>query len=195
MFVPVTLATGALVGAGGAGTGGKIRSRTAIQPTMSATQTMMTMTEAVKRYLDGHGVNYKVHLVDGPTMTAQDAATQLRVPLETIVKSILFTDEKQMPVLAILTGDKRADPKKLSSAVGASRVKVATPEVVNALSGFEVGTMPPLAHKQRIATVVDEKVMSLSRVYGGSGKAEALIEIDPREIVRLAEAKNADICE
>jgi Cys-tRNA(Pro) deacylase len=156
---------------------------------------MMTMTEAVKRYLDGYGVNYNVHLVDGPTMTAQDAATQLRVPLETIIKSILFTDEKQTPVLVILTGDKRADPKKLSSVVGASRVRVAAPEAANALSGFEVGAMPPLGHKQRITTVMDEKVMSLSKVYGGSGKAEALIEIDPRDIARLADAKIADICE
>ena len=156
---------------------------------------MITMAEIVKRYLDGHGVGYRLHFVNGPTMTAQDAATQLDVPLETIIKSILFTDEKQTPILAILTGDKRANRKKLSYIVGASKVRIATPEVAKMLAGFEVGVMPPVAHKNRILTVIDQKVMSFGKVYGGSGTAEALLEIDPRDIARLADAKIADLSE
>lgn len=156
---------------------------------------MIVMAEVVKRYLDGHGVNYRLHVVNGPTMTAQDAATQLHVPLETIIKSILFTDEKQTPILAILTGDKRADRKKLASVVGASKVRIGTPEATKEFAGFEVGVMPPVAHKNRIMTVIDQKVMSFNRVYGGSGTTEALMEIDPRDIARLTDAKIADICE
>lgn len=156
---------------------------------------MIVMAEVVKRYLDGHGVNYRLHVVNGPTMTAQDAATQLHVPLETIIKSILFTDEKQTPILAILTGDKRADRKKLASVVGASKVRIGTPEATKEFAGFEVGVMPPVAHKNRIMTVIDRKVMSFNRVYGGSGTTEALMEIDPRDIARLTDAKVADICE
>jgi len=153
------------------------------------------MSDMIKRYLDGHGVNYRLHVVGGPTMTAEDAATQLHVPLETIIKSILFTDEKQTPILAILTGDKRADRKKLAFVVGASKVRIGTPEVTKEFTGFEVGVMPPVAHKNRILTVIDQKVMSFGKVYGGSGTAEALMEIDPRDIARLADAKVADISE
>jgi Cys-tRNA(Pro) deacylase len=155
----------------------------------------MAMAEAINRYLDGHGTNYRHHVVSGPTMTAQDAATQLHVPLETIIKSILFTDEKLSPILAILTGDKKVDRKKLASVVDASKVRMGTPEVTKEFTGFEVGVMPPVAHKNRILTVIDQKVMSFGKVYGGSGTAEALIEIDPRDIVRLADAKVADITE
>jgi Cys-tRNA(Pro) deacylase len=153
------------------------------------------MSEMIKRYLDGHGVNYRLHVVGGPTMTAEDAATQLHVPLETIIKSILSTDEKQTPILAILTGDKRADRNKLAFVVGASKVRIGTPEVTKEFTGFEVGVMPPVAHKNRILTVIDQKVMSFGKVYGGSGTAEALMEIDPREIARLADAKVAEISE
>jgi Cys-tRNA(Pro) deacylase len=156
---------------------------------------MIVMAEVVKRYLGGHGVNYRLHVVNGSTMTSQDAATQLHVPLETIVKSILFIDEKRMPILAILTGDKRADRKKLASVVGASKVRMATPEATKALAGFEVGVMPPVAHKNRIVTVIDQKAMSFGKVYGGSGTAEALMEIDPRDIAKLTDAKVADISE
>lgn len=153
------------------------------------------MAEVIKHYLDGHGIDYRLHVVGGPTLTTQDAATQLHVQLERIIKSILFTDEKQTPILAILSGDKRADRKKLASVVGASKVRIGTPEVTKEFTGFEVGVMPPAAHKNRIITVIDQKVMSFNKVYGGSGSAEALIEIDPHDIARLNDAKVADICE
>lgn len=158
-------------------------------------ETMMTMAEAVKNHLDTAGVGYKIHVVAGPTITAQEAATRLRVPLEMIIKSILFTDEKDSPMLAILTGDKRVDRRKLSAVAGMSKVRIATPEATKRLAGFEVGTLPPLGHRNRLATVIDQKVLSFNRVYGGSGTAEALIEIDPHDIVRLTDAKVADICE
>jgi Cys-tRNA(Pro) deacylase len=156
---------------------------------------MIAMAEVVKRYLDGHSVNYRLHVVDGPTMTARDAATNLHVPLETIIKSILFTDEKQTPILAILTGDRRADRKKLASVVGVSKIRIATSEATKEFAGFEVGVMPPVAHKNRIVTVIDQKVTSLGKVFGGSGTAKALMEIDPRDIARLTNAKVADISE
>jgi prolyl-tRNA editing enzyme YbaK/EbsC (Cys-tRNA(Pro) deacylase) len=62
-------------------------------------------------------------------------------------------------------------------------------------TGFEVGLMPPVGHKERIPTVIDQNVMSLSKVYGGDGVSKVLIEIDPCDIAKLADARVADICE
>jgi Cys-tRNA(Pro) deacylase len=155
----------------------------------------MTMAEALKRYLEGHNVNYNLHVVNGPTMTAQDAATQLRVPLETIIKSILFIDANQAPVLAILTGDKRVAKKKLSSTIGGSKIKIASPETTKMLAGFEIGVMPPLGHEKELTTVIDRKVLEFSRVIGGSGAAKGLVEISPQDIVILTGAKVAEITE
>ena len=158
-----------------------------------ARKTMMHMSEDVKSYLNAGGVPYKLHIANGPTTTAQEAATRLQVPLPTIIKSIVFTDQGGAPVLAILTGDRRVDRKKLSSAVGASKVKIASAPDTKALTGFEVGAMPPFGHRKRIPTVIDHKVVSFSKVYGGAGTPDALIEIDPHDIVRLTEAIVADI--
>jgi len=155
---------------------------------------MMPMSEAVKNYLDKAGVDYRIHVADGPTMTAHDAASRLRVPLETIIKSIVFTTQDGSPMVAIVTGDKRVDRRKLSAIAGA-KVRIATAEATKTSTGFDVGSMPPLGHRNRIATVIDRKVMSFSKVYGGAGTPNALIEIDPRDMARLTEAKVADICE
>ena len=153
------------------------------------------MNQTAEQYLKETGVNFKAHVVDVLTDTAQDAANILHVPLQTIIKTIVFTDDKNSAVLAILTGEKRVDKRKLSKVLGVSKVKIASPEAVKSLTGFEVGVMPPVGHKDKIRTVIDQNVMSLSKVYGGDGIPRVLIEIDPRDIVKLTEAEIADICE
>jgi Cys-tRNA(Pro) deacylase len=153
------------------------------------------MVGNIENYLNRAHVNYSVHAVDGSTTTCQEAATQLQVSLQTIIKTIVFTDEKNAPILAILTGDKRVDRRKLSAAIGVLKVRIASPEATKDLTGFEVGVMPPVGHKDKITTVIDRNVMILKKVYGGSGMPKVLIEIDPRDIARLTDARSADICE
>jgi Cys-tRNA(Pro) deacylase len=153
------------------------------------------MSVAVKNYLDKAGVGYKIHTANGPTVTAHDAAARLNAPLETIIKSIVLTAQDGSPMIAIVTGDKRVDRRKLSDAVGTSKVRIASAEDTKLFTGFEVGSMPPLGHRNLITTVIDRKVMSFSKVYGGAGTSDALIEIDPRDIAKLTDAKVADISE
>ena len=153
------------------------------------------MAEGIENYLSNAGVDYKAHAVEGLTPTCQDAADQLQVPLNTIIKTIVFTDEKNSAIIAILTGDRRVDRRKLSTVVGASKVKIASPETTKSLTGFEVGVMPPVGHKDGLTTVIDQNVVKLDKVYGGDGVPTVLIEIDPRDIARLTNAKIADIGE
>ena len=153
------------------------------------------MAEGIENYLSNAGVDYKAHAVEGLTPTCQDAADQLQVPLNTIIKTIVFTDEKNSAIIAILTGDRRVDRRKLSTVVGASKVKIASPETTKSLTGFEVGVMPPVGHKDRLTTVIDQNAMKLDKVYGGDGVPKVLIEIDPRDIAKLTNAKIADISE
>lgn len=127
------------------------------------------MSDAVKSYLDAAGVEYKILVADGPTMTAQDAR-RLQVPLSMIIK-------------------------KLSTIVGASKLRIASAEDTEGLTGFEVGAMPPLGHTNRIATVIDCRFVDFQKVYRGGRTSNALLEIDPREIARLTDAKVADISE
>jgi Cys-tRNA(Pro) deacylase len=153
------------------------------------------LTQGIEAYLTISGVDFKIHPVEGSTKTCKDAALQLRVPLQMIIKTIVFVDEKNSPVIAILTGDKRVDKRKLSAIVGASKINIADPEATRNFAGFEVGVMPPVGHARKIPTLIDSNVMNQRRVYGGDGASNFLIEISPRDIVRLTDGRIADISE
>jgi len=119
------------------------------------------------------------------TMTIDAAVGRLGVSREKIVKSMLFIDDSGLPVLGILTGDRRIDEKKLALACGAKRVRRANSAEVKQFTGYDVGAVPPVGHKTEIRTFIDEKVIAHDKVIGGGGEINALLEISPTEVKRL----------
>jgi Cys-tRNA(Pro) deacylase len=151
------------------------------------------LREDLESYLRAKGVEARILTFDSHTMTVEDAEKQLGVDKERIIKSLLFIDENGEPILGIVTGDRRIDIKKLRKACGSRRLRLAPPQVVKDLTGYEVGAMPPIGHKILIKTFIDPKVMRFERVYGGGGAVNAMLEIDPRDIKRINEAVVVDI--
>ncbi|HDD33745.1 MAG TPA: aminoacyl-tRNA deacylase [Thermofilaceae archaeon] len=117
----------------------------------------------------------------------------LGVDRSRIVKSLLFVDEKGVPVLAIVTGDSMVDEEKLARVLGVKRVRKARPRAVRNITGYEVGALPPVGHKKPVKTVIDVKVMEKDVVYGGGGSVNKLLEISPRDIKKLTGALVADV--
>jgi Cys-tRNA(Pro) deacylase len=151
--------------------------------------------EKLEAYLQKEGVNARILMFKKHTMTVEDAEKQLGVSRERIVKSMLFVDEKGVPMVGIVTGDRKVSAEKLMKVYGARRVKIARPSAVKSLTGYEVGALPPVGHKKTIRTFIDPKVMTFDKVYGGGGAINALLEIDPQDIKRLTNAEVVDISE
>jgi len=149
--------------------------------------------EELESYLRNNGIKARILTFKKHTMTVEDAEKQLGISREQIIKSLLFIDENETPVLGIVTGDRKISDKKLRKACGAHKLKLARPQAVKDLTGYEVGALPPIGHRNLIRTFIDTKVMNFERVYGGGGAINALLEIDPRDIKRISKAVVVDI--
>ena len=77
--------------------------------------------------------------------------------------------------------------------VGKKRVKLASPEKVLEISGYEVGAMPPFGHRQLLTTLIDPRVLELTEAYAGGGAENALIRLNPQEIKRVTSANTVDL--
>ncbi|GGX72466.1 aminoacyl-tRNA deacylase [Saccharospirillum salsuginis] len=152
--------------------------------------------ERLSDFLREHGVTSEVLSLSANTATVADAANALGTTPDRIIKSVLVMAEST-PVLVITNGTARIDTKLLARHLGVSknRVKLAKPATVLEITGFEVGGVPPFGHKQRIRTIIDERVLALPEVYGGSGSHDSLLKVAPAEIVRVAEAQPVDFSE
>lgn len=151
--------------------------------------------KTLKEYLKRLEIDTKFFRFEGHTRCVDDAVMRLGVSRDKIVKSIVFIDDAGLPVLGIVTGDKRVSEKKLAMACGATKVRKANSAEVKEFTGYDVGAVPPVGHKKHIRTLIDEKVMSFGKVIGGGGEVNTLLEISPAEIKRLTEGEVKDISE
>jgi prolyl-tRNA editing enzyme YbaK/EbsC (Cys-tRNA(Pro) deacylase) len=123
------------------------------------------------------------------------AAAAIGVSESSIIKSVLFEDRTGLVVLAIANGTSRVSRKLLAEAFGASKLWLASPELVLERTGFPAGGVAPVCHRHAIPVIVDAGVTREAWVYGGAGTEDALLKIQPADIVRVTNAKITQIVE
>ena len=129
--------------------------------------------------------------VEMPTVDA--AATVLNVPPERIFKSILFQARDGACVMAIACGRARVDARKLEALTGLVRLRLASPEVALAVTGYPAGGTPPVGHRVRFPVVVDTRVVAQPWGWAGGGRKELMVRIASADIVRLTGARVAEV--
>jgi Cys-tRNA(Pro) deacylase len=145
----------------------------------------------LEAYLQQHAINGEVIYLDTPTPTVQTAADAVGVEPGQIIKSLLFL-AKDDPVLVIANGTARVEWRMLAAYLGISRRKVnmADPATVLELTGYPVGGVPPMGHRQKFRVIMESGVLDFEWVYGGGGTETSLVRLKTKD---LAEHHNAEI--
>jgi Cys-tRNA(Pro) deacylase len=154
---------------------------------------ILTSTD-LQTFMDQNGIPGEIIFLETDTPTVESAAQALGTDPEHIVKSVLFTigDER---VLAITTGTQFIEQRSIAERfeVGRKRVKLAPADVVLAVSGYPVGTVPPFGHKRPIPTLIDRRVLDVPEVYAGGGAHNAMVRLHPEDILRITQAEVLDL--
>ena len=127
------------------------------------------------------------------TTTAKMAAEALGVPIDVVIKSILFQAKNGAVVLVVVPGTGRVDTRKLTQVTGIDGWRLAKPEVVLDATGYPAGGTPPIGLKQTIRMIVDTRAAALPEAYAGGGRHNIMLRIKPADIIRLNEAEIHDI--
>ena len=148
--------------------------------------------ERVAVFLRAAGAESRLEEFSTDTPTAQAAAEAIGCDLEQIVKSLVFVCGTK-PVLALLPGDRRADPVKIALAVGAGETRVARPPEVVATTGFAPGAVAPFPPPAGVPVLVERTILSSLVVWVGAGSERHMAMVAPLELVRLTRGTPVDI--
>ena len=113
------------------------------------------------------------------------AARELRVEERRMVKTLVMEDEKKMPLIILMHGDKQVSTKDLARALGVKLITPCSPEVVSKHTGYMVGGTSPFGTRKRLPVYVEETILSLPKIFINAGRRGLLVEISPRELVRV----------
>ena len=140
-----------------------------------------------------HGIDAEIVSPGVPMPTVDDAAAALGVSPERIFKSILFQAKSGACAMAIACGNGRVNAKRLEAITGLTRLRLASPEVALAVTGYPAGGTPPIGHRERFPVVVDAAVAAQAWGWAGGGRKELMVRIASADIVRLTGAEVAAI--
>ena len=146
----------------------------------------------VRQFLTSHGLEKQIHSFTNSTENAYLAAEALGVELAQIVKSVVFLADGK-PVLVLMSGDMNVDTKKLKNLLGVRRVRIADAETVKATTGYPVGAVPPVAHRQSIPTYLDKSLKRFSKIYPAAGTTTNMFRTTFGELLSLTAAEVIDV--
>jgi len=122
--------------------------------------------ERVSAFLREAGAEARIEEFSQGTPTAQDAANAVGCRLAQIVKSLVF-DCDGRSIVALVPGDRRADPRKLAKAAGCERARVAGPDRVREATGFEPGAVAPFPLPRVERVLIDPSLLRYERLARG----------------------------
>ncbi|HEV2601761.1 MAG TPA: YbaK/EbsC family protein [Candidatus Babeliales bacterium] len=150
--------------------------------------------QSVQAALEKKGLSATVVELSDSTRTAQDAGAAIGCSVAQIVKSLIFkTKETNKPVLVLASGPNRVNEKLIESYVGEKIVK-ADADFVREITGFAIGGIPPIGHKQQIDLIfIDEDLLTFDSVWAAAGTPNAVFDLHSKDLLEMTGGKVVSI--
>lgn len=156
------------------------------------------LSEAAQRVQDAlrsTGFTNTVIELEVAVKTAATAADAVGCTPAQIVKSLVFCGvESGTPVLVVASGADRVSEARLAALLGEA-VTMARPKHVREVTGFAIGGIPPVGHVQRLATIVEARLLRLDGLWAAAGHPNSLFRLTADELVRMTDGRVAEVAE
>ena len=141
-------------------------------------------------YLEKLGIPYQ-RLTFSPTTEkgAANVATALGYNERQMIKTLIFETGQGERVLVMVGGDQVAISGHLKKAIGSRDIRLASPEVVKATTGYEIGSIPPFHWQpQGFRSFLELSMLEQEIVGVGAGEWGEEIMLTPANLVQASRA-------
>lgn len=145
--------------------------------------------------LEKAGVAFTLHEYDYDPNAARiglQAADALGVPPARLLKTLMAKAGEHIACV-LAPSDREVSLKKLAVAAGAKDAALLPPSHAERITGYHVGGISPLGQRRRARYFIDASALTHPTIIVNGGRRGLQIEIAPQELVRLLDAKAADL--
>ena len=154
--------------------------------------TLHRNAQRVQEALRAAGSPAVVRELPDSARTVAEAAAALGVGEAQIAKSLVFVADAE-PVLSVLSGTDRLDPRRLGRHLGATDVGRADADVVRSATGFPIGGVSPVGHDGRLRILVDRGLSGFDVVWAAAGTPHAVFPTSFAELLAVTGGEPADV--
>lgn len=142
------------------------------------------------KYLDDLSIPYQK--LSFPTSTEKGAgnvATVLGFFPRQMIKTLIFQTDNGEKVLVMVGGDQNVVSSKLKKAIGSKNIQMASPEVVQEVTGYVIGSIPPFSWQpEGFRSFLDASLLKEKELGVGTGQWGEEIIISPEDLVKASKA-------
>lgn len=141
-------------------------------------------------YLDEREIVYtRLEFPESTPSGAASVAQALGFRERQMVKTLIFETGAGDSVLVMVGGDQSVKSGLLKKAVGSRDVRMASPERIKVVTGYEIGSIPPFHWQpEGFRSLLEVSLLTETELGVGAGKWGHEIIISPENLIRAARA-------
>ena len=141
--------------------------------------------ERVQAILNDYNYELKVVEFSDSTRTAPEAAAAIGCTVAQIAKSLIFKGKTSLkPILIIASGSNRVNEKAMKVIIG-EKLEKADADFVLEQTGYAIGGIPPIGHKNPITTLIDEDLLQYEEIWAAAGTPNTVFKLTPDILIKI----------
>ena len=146
------------------------------------------------RVLESKKIAYVPHLYEAdPTLSGGDIAAILGEDPAQVFKTLVTVGKPQKYYVFVVPVNEELNLKKAAAAAGEKSVCMIPQRDLLPLTGYVHGGCSPIGMKKRFPTFIHRSAAGLSRIFVSAGRVGCQVELDPADLIRVAELVPADL--
>jgi Cys-tRNA(Pro) deacylase len=144
-------------------------------------------------FLDKLNVDYRKFSYIYRKSGAVEAAQQMGVDSDIMIKTLIMEDEAKNPFIVLMQGDRRVSLKKMAQVIGSKNVSSCHPKDAQRYTGYVVGGISPFGTRRKLPVFLEKSIMSTQRVFLNGGRRGFLVELSTDDLVDSLNPKIVDV--
>ena len=145
-------------------------------------------TQAI-RILEGKNIQYDLLAYPEDEKDAEVVAKILDLSPVDVFKTLVVVRRPAKPLLVMIPADKKVDLKKVARSTGEKKVKMASYQEAESLTGLQVGGISALALiNMGFLPLLDRSAVEKKKIYVSAGKRGYQIGLDPQDLLAVTSA-------
>jgi Cys-tRNA(Pro)/Cys-tRNA(Cys) deacylase len=148
----------------------------------------------VMRVLEQKKIAYQGHTYEpDATKTGREIALLLGQDPSRVFKTLVTAGKPARYYVFVIPVESELDLKKAAAAAGEKSVSMIPQKELLPLTGYIHGGCSPIGMKKRFPSFIHRSASGLSRIFVSAGRVGCQVELDPADLIRVAELVPADL--
>jgi len=145
-------------------------------------------------FLKSKGISYTEHSYEyvehgGTTVSAES----LGVPEHEVVKTLVMQDERALPLIVLMHGDRKVSTKNLARQAGRKSIEACRPEVAQRHTGYQVGGTSPFGLRKPLPIFMEKSISALPAIYINGGRRGFLVRVKTEDLLAVLEPRLVEV--